>query len=330
MKNNALLTKVSGPIKKIGFKVKKHSPEILILTGVTGMVVSTVLACKATTKAGEIFDKAKEDIEIINQVKSDESKADEYSRTDEMKDRGIVYLQAGTKLAKLYGPALIVGVASITCVLASNNILRKRSAALAAAYATIDNGFKEYRERVVDRFGEEIDKELKYNVKAKNFEETIVDDKGKEKKITKTVKVIDGLEEYSQYARFFDEASPYWEKNSEYNTMFLNAQQQYANDLLRANGHLFLNEVYDMLGIPRSKAGQIVGWTYGGGSEGDEYVDFGIYDCNRMGSRDFVNGYERSILLDFNVDGNILDEPDFLYNESITRRNDPNRYKNEQ
>ena len=84
MKNNALLTKVSGPIKKIGFKVKKHSPEILILTGVTGMVVSTVLACKATTKVGEIFDKAKEDIEIINQVKSDESKADEYSRTDEI------------------------------------------------------------------------------------------------------------------------------------------------------------------------------------------------------------------------------------------------------
>ena len=59
-----------------------------------------------------------------------------------------------------------------------------------------------------------------------------------------------------------------------------------------------------MLGIPRSQAGAVVGWVLG---EGDDYIDFGMFDGNNMATRDFVNGYERSILLDFNVDGVIYD-----------------------
>ena len=90
--------------------------------------------------------------------------------------------------------------------------------------------------------------------------------------------------------------------------MYLRRQQDYANELLKAKGHLYLNEVYDILGLPRSKAGQIVGWVYDEKNPiGDNYVDFGIYEQNRAKNRDFVNGYEKTILLDFNVDGNILD-----------------------
>ena len=212
------------------------------------------------------------------------------------------------KLVKLYAPAVILGTVSITAILAGHNILRKRNVALAAAYATVDKGFKEYRGRVIERFGEELDKELKYNIRAKDVEEVKVNEEtGKEEISKKTVNVADP-NAYSDYARFFDDGCTGWTKDPEYNLMFLKDQQRYANDRLQSKGSLFLNEVYDMLGIPRTKAGACVGWIYDEKNPvGDNFVDFGIYDMYNERKRDFVNGYERTILLDFNVDGNILD-----------------------
>lgn len=307
MKKSEIMNKISRTFNKVSFQLKKHSPEIMVVAGVAGVVVSAVLACKATTKLSTILDGTKEELDSIHNCMEDESIAENYSKEDGKKDLAIVYAQTGIKLVKLYAPAVLIGALSITSILASNNILRKRNVALAAAYATIDKGFKEYRNRVVERFGEEIDRELKYNIKAKKFEETVVDENGKEKKSKTTVNVADP-NAVSGYARFFDDGCNGWEKDSEYNLMFLRAQQQYANDLLKSRGHLYLNEVYDLLGIPRTKAGQVVGWIYNTKNPvGDNYVDFGIYDTNREVVRDFVNGYERTILLDFNVDGNILD-----------------------
>jgi len=209
----------------------------------------------------------------------------------------------------LYAPAVLLGALSITSILVSHNILRKRNIAIAAAYATIDKGFKEYRNRVIERFGKDVDKEIKYNLKQKKFDTTTVDDNGKTKKGKEIVTIADDPNKYSQYARFFDDGCTGWEKDSEYNLMFLRAQQSYANDLLVAHGHLFLNDVYKMLGIPTTKAGQVVGWIYNTEKPtGDNFVDFGIYETNREAVRNFVNGYERTILLDFNVDGNIWEK----------------------
>lgn len=308
MKTSEIMKTVGGAFNKVSFQLKKHSPEILVVAGVVGTVVSAVMACKATTKISTIIDKTKEDVGTIHQCLEDESLAEEYTPDDSKKDLAIVYIQTGVKLAKLYAPSVILGALSITGILASNNILRKRNVALAAAYATVDQGFKDYRKRVVDRFGEQIDRELKYNIKAKKFETIEVDpETGKEKKVKETVDIADP-NTYSDYARFFDESCTGWEKNSEYNLMFLRAEQNYANDRLKARGYLYLNEVYERLGILGTKAGQIVGWVYNPDKpNGDNYVDFGIYDMAREKSRDFVNGYERAILLDFNVDGNILD-----------------------
>lgn len=309
MKKLEILSKAKTSLDVIGFKLKKHSPEILVVAGVVGTIASAVMACKATTKISTILDKSKEDIDAIHNMMNDGTHKDEYSKDDGKKDLAIVYIQTGFKFAKLYAPAVALGVLSITSILASNDILRKRNVAIAAAYATVDKGFKEYRSRVVEKFGEEVDKELKYNIKAKKIEEKTIDPKtGKETTTEKTVNVssIDG---YSDYARFFDESCRDWEKNSEYNLMFLRSQQQYANDLLVSRGHLFLNEVYDMLGIPRTTAGQAVGWLYDkNNAKGDNFVDFGIYEINREKSRAFVNGYERVILLDFNVDGDIMNK----------------------
>ena len=292
-------------LSRLGLKLKKHSPEILMVTGTIGVVTSAVMACKATLKVNDILEETKQDVDKINGVLENEEYADKYSEEDSKKDLVIVYVQTGIKLAKLYAPSVILGTLSLGAMITSNNILRKRNVALAAAYTVLDKGFKDYRKNVVERFGEKIDKELKYNIKAKTFETVTVDETGKEKKTKEEVDICD---EISDFARFFDEGSRYFTKDPEYNLMFLKNQERYANDKLKAKGYLFLNDVYRMLDIPETKAGQIVGWIYDEKCpNGDNYVDFGIYNTNREKSRDFVNGYEKVILLDFNVDGNILE-----------------------
>lgn len=318
--NLAITNNLTRSFHKVGFKFKKHSPEIFIVAGVIGTVASAVMACKATTKLERILADSKEKVEHVHKVLEDETlckkkviENDEikevvvYSEEDSKKDLAIIYAQTGFELVKLYGPAVVLGALSLTSILASNNILRKRNVALVAAYTAVDKSFKEYRGRVVERFGEALDKELRFNVKSKEIEEITVNEKGKEKIVKKNVEVVDP-NTTSDYARFFDNGCAGWEKDSEYNLMFLRRQQDYANEKLRSKGHLFLNEVYDMLGIHRTKAGNVVGWIYDEKNPvGDNYVDFGIYDIHKEQNRDFVNGIERSILLDFNVDGPILD-----------------------
>ena len=288
-------------------KVEKHSPEILMGVGVVGVVTGTVMACRATLKLNDILEEAQETRDKIKEVASNPNYEDKYTEEDAKKDLTINYVQTGVKVAKLYAPAVAVGVAGVGCVLASHDIMKKRNVALSAAYLTVDKSFKEYKQRVVDRFGEEVEKEIRYGIKAEEIVETVTDEEGNETTVTETVKTMNPTL-YSDYARFFDEASPCWQNDPEYNLMFLRAQQQYANDLLRAKGRLFLNDVYEMLGIEKTKAGQFVGWVYDRENpNGDNFVDFGIYDMSKERVRAFVNGYETNILLDFNVDGNIWD-----------------------
>lgn len=306
MKTNEIMNTITRKFHRIGFQLKKHSPEIFVVAGVVGGVTSAVMACKATTKAGDIIEDTKSQLDIIHKGMEDGNiRGVEYTKEDGTKDLTIVYTQTAVKFIKLYGPAVALGTVSIVSILAGHNITRKRNLALTAAYATIDNSFKQYRNRVIERFGEELDRELKYDVKTKEVEETVVNEDGTESTVKTTVNVIDP-NTISDYSRIFDECNPSWSKSPEHNLVFLKQQQNYANDLLKSRGHLFLNEVYDMLGFPRTQAGQIVGWVYDDVNPvGDNYVDFGIYNLDSERARAFVNGYERSILLDFNVDGNV-------------------------
>ena len=299
--------KLMKTYKKVELKAIKHSPEILAGVGVVGVVGSLVMACKTTTKLSDILEDSKEQLDKIKEVAADPAYEEKYSQDDAKKDTTITYVQTAMKVTKLYAPSVILCASSLGCLLASNNILKKRNAALSAAYMTVDKSFKEYRKRVADRFGEEVEKEIRYNIKAEEI--TKVDENGNE--VTETVKIMDGTDDpnsYSDYARFFDESCAAWQNDAEYNLTFLKAQQQYANDLLKAKGRLFLNEVYRMLGIDETKAGQVVGWVYNPDNPtGDNFVDFGIYNMQRERVRAFVNGYEPNILLDFNVDGVIWD-----------------------
>ena len=309
--NTELVNKVTRTFHKVGFKLKKHSPEILVVAGVIGTVTSAVMACKATLKISDVIDETKETIETIHDCIGKGLKTadgEEYTQEVANKDLTIVYIQTGWKFAKLYGPAVLLGVASIGCMVGSNQILRKRNIALGAAFTAIDKSFKEYRGRVIEKFGKDLDRELRFNTKAKQIEETVVDENGKESTVTKTVEIVDPNVTHSIYSVVFCEGNTGWTKNAELNKVFLLQQQNYANDKLRLNGVLTLNEVYDMIGAPRTAYGQLAGWVYTEDSSvGDNFVDFGIFDINSEKKCDFINGIERSIILDFNCIGNILD-----------------------
>lgn len=304
MKANEIMSKASGALNKIGFGLKKRNPEILVAVGVVGTVVSAVMACKATTKINTILDETKEQLGKIHEYAGNPDAAEKYNAEDAKKDTAIVYAQTGVKLAKLYAPAVGLGILSISSILASNNILRKRNMAISAALAAATQDFKDYRNCVIERFGKEVDHQLRYNIKAEEIEETVTDEKGKEKKVKKSIEVADP--NASGYVKYFTRSNPYWEEDSSYVEMFLRSQQNYANDKLKATGHLTLNDVYDMLGFHDSKAGMVVGWIYDlDHPNGDNYVEFDVKKVNLPNEQ---GGYEEAYAIDFNVDGNIYNE----------------------
>lgn len=307
MKKLDISNKITRTFGKAGLKVKKYSPEILIVAGVVGTVTSAVMACKATTKLNRVLDDGKEECLKVKEYVEANGYSEKYTEEDSKKDLTIINIQTGVKVAKLYAPSVILGTLSITAMLTSNNILRKRNVALAAAYTAVNNSFKEYRGRVVERFGKELDKELRYNIKTKEVDNTVTDENGNETTTKETVNVIDP-NTIDDTAKIWYEGNPGWSKDPEFNLMYLKKQQAYASDKLKAQGYLFLNEVYEMLGFPKTAAGQQIGWIYDEKNPiGDNFVDFGLYDIHDNRKIAFVNGDERAVLLEFNHDGNILE-----------------------
>jgi Family of unknown function (DUF6353) len=284
---------------------KKHSPTILLGAGIVSMVGSTVLACRATLQLEEVLDEIENDKSLAHRVKTavDRGEHESVTYTDEevRNDIRIILTRGAVQVTKLYAPSVILGGIGVVCLTKSHQILLERNAALTAAYIAVDTAFKEYRKRVVDRYGEETDREFRYG----SEDVDIIDEETG--KLTSTTRVAPG--EPSGYARWFDENNNNWNTPEfmEYNWLFLRTQQNWANDMLRARGHLFLNEAYSMVGLSHTSAGAIVGWVYDRNNKlGDNYVDFGCWAHQHNGTPiEFFNGREGAILLDFNVDGPI-------------------------
>lgn len=293
-------------------QVKKYSPEIMVGAGIVGAVASGVLACKATLKVNNVVSKSKESRQYIEDVHTgviEIAEGETYTEDDYKKDITINTVQTGVEIAKLYAPAVSLAAVSIASILGGQHILKKRYVASVAAYTAVNEGFKEYRGRVIERFGKDVDTELKTGIKAKKIDVAEVDENGETKMVKKKVNVVEGA---SEFARYFNSDSHCWEKNFDINIMFLRAQEQLANDILHARGHIFLNEVYDMLGMPHTQAGQVVGWVYDpNNTVGDNYVDFSIPTKDDIYMEhiapDGEKKYERAIPLDFNVDGYVLE-----------------------
>lgn len=305
-----ITAKMTKAFSMTALRVKKHSPEIMVILGVTGLVGSGVMACFATTKAPEIIEDAKNEIEEIHKTEEKATSSEELEaiKTENTKAIAAVYVKTGVRFVKLYGPSVALATVSAASILTSHKIMKNRNLAISAAYAAVAKDFESYQDRVRDRFGETVERELKLGTHKETIEETVTDpETGKTETVQKEVEVkTPGV--YSEYARCFDESSRAWEKDAEMNLNFLRCEQNWANEKLRARGYMFLNEILERLDIPVTKAGQVVGWVYDPeNGKGDNYIDFGIYDLYNPERRRFVNGYERSIWLDFNVDGNIYD-----------------------
>lgn len=305
MKSNLVSFKntLGSNLGKSGLKIKKFSPEILVIIGVGGIITSTVIACKATLKLEEAMAPKKEELKVVKEGRENFSK-EEYTDKEYRQDLALVRIRTGVEFAKLYWPAITLGAGSICCIIGSHNIMKKRNLGLMAAYKTLEEGYAQYRKRIIEAVGEEREYDLRHGLTHEKIETEETDENGKTKKVKKTVTVKDP-NSHSPYAKFFDNSCEYWSETPEYNYIFLKTQQNYANDKLRSQGHLFLNEVYDMLDIPRTQAGAVVGWVIS--KDGDNFVDFGLFDAESDATRRFINGLEDTILLDFNVEGVIYD-----------------------
>jgi hypothetical protein len=272
--------------------MKQHGPAVLTGVGVIGFGVTTVLVAKAAVKAKPLIDKANDEHQMLMGQEIDEK----YTKQEQAKDIGKLWIDHGGEILKIYGPAIAVGTLSVVSIVAAHGMMRKQQTALLAAYAALDTGFRAYRRRIEEEVGPERELELFRGVRRVEA----LDDEGKPCVIEQF-----SPDFASPYAIFFDETNPNWTKTAEYNKTFLMSQQDYANDRLRAYGFLFLNEVLESLGFDRTQAGQVVGWKLKKDGGVDGFVDFGIFNIADDISRAFVNGLERSVLLDFNVDGPI-------------------------
>lgn len=299
---NNIVKSATNALSKTKFQLQKHQPEIMVIGGVIGGVVAAVMACKATTKASEVLAESKDQIEQINTLANDADVTDDvYSEADHKRDLAIVYTQTAGNLVKLYAPAVILGGLSIASILGGHNILRKRNMALAAAYATLNTTFKDYRDRVVDRFGKDVEYQIRHNLKAEEITEKVEDpETGKTKKVKKTVFTRGDDKHEDGYSRLFDAACGNWNNDANLNRSFLSGAQNYFNDKLHAVGYVFLSDIYRYLGFRETPECRVVGWTLDG--NGDGYIDFG-FDQDDM----FMSGYNKDVWLDFNVDGPILE-----------------------
>lgn len=282
---------IGRAIAERGLLASENAPKILFGIGVVGMIGSTILACRATLKLDEELSTIERDIFVAKAVNQDPS----VSESEHSRDLATAYTHGAFRVVKLYAPSVILGAASIAALTKSHNILQDRNLALTAAYAAVDGAFQRYRGRVIDRYGEETDRDLLYESEAVDIldEET--------GKIVSTTQITDAPG--SVYARWYDEySSRNWSRDPDVNLLFLRSKQNYLNDRLRARGHVFLNEVYDELGLTHTTPGSVVGWRWNKDS-GDDHIDF-LRDVDRG----FFNGREGSILLDFNVDGVIYNK----------------------
>lgn len=323
MKIGNILNSIKPFIGRTAVKVKYNAPTIAVVTGVTAMVAGTVVACKKTPKAIEAVEHTKEQLEMIHDVHENglatvnsELVEVEYTEKDYKQDLAIVYSCAIWSLAKIYALPVLLEVGGAALIFGANKIMNKRVATLGASYTALKKAYDAYRTRVADRYGEDEEHRIFYNLKAVEMTEEYKDENGKKKTKKTTVDVVDeGHEHYlgnfegvacSPYARLFDKAhiadTSFWSDDPMYRLDYLENVEKWANRRLNNVGCVFLNEVYDRLGFARSQAGQHVGW-WAGNPDGDGRISIGMKKFK--GNEDFLNGFCDQILLDFNVDGDI-------------------------
>lgn len=304
--------KVTAVAGRTGLKLRKKSPELLLAAGLVGMGVSVVWACKQSSKAHKIKEKRDAELEEVHQVEKSveigEVSVEDYSPRDAGRDKLVVELRRAGRYVKLYwGPASVFAL-STASILVSYRILNKRYLGAVAAFNTVSGAFQDYRKRVIEDGGKELDRKYMYGAETETRTKTILDENGKKKKVKEEVEKIevDGVEG-PNYSVIFDRSNPNWDENFDFVTLFLRGQESVHTNILQSRGYVFLNEVREALGFPAIPDGQRIGWLKDC-PDGDNYVSFGVDDLTREDFVRFVNGQQDALILEFNHAGIIWDK----------------------
>lgn len=306
-----LLEKVGSVMKsttgRTGLVLKKYSPEITLTLGIVSFVATVVTASRASMKLYDVLEEDRRELINIDAYVEVNPDSEYVQNEDHKRDKLIVYSRLTVKTLKLYAPSIALGTVSIALILTSRNIMHKRYLAAVCAYNSVTEAFEAYRRRVVDEYGENLDKHFRYGTVYDEVSETVTDENGKKHKEKSIVESVDTSNvEGLTGAVIFDETNPNWDSNNGFNRSFLFAQQEHFTNILNSRGHIFLNEVYRGLGFPHTAEGALLGWIKPeDGREG--FVDFGLYNATE-GSKSFIDGRDNVVLLDFNVDGVIFDK----------------------
>lgn len=277
----------------------KYGPHVMMGLGIVGYGVSMYLTYKAALKVEGVNAEAKENFEKI-QHGHETYDPECYSEQDYKEDLKKAVIKKYVNLAIVFAPAIGMGVISTALVLGSHGILTQRNLALVAAYKALDLGFRSYRKNVIAEFGPEKDEEFRFGKKTKVLELQETNESGE---IVKKQEEVPAHLEASIYARWFDKkTSSQFRDDPIHSLNYLTNVQNHMNDILQSRGFVFLNEVYNDLGMEWSTAGQIVGWRKDG--DGNGYVDFGLHAPRNIL---LMQGKEATALLDFNVDGIMAD-----------------------
>ena len=314
--NAVTLKTVAGAIK---YQAVKHAPEIFVGTGITGMCVGAVLACKASTNSQSIIDELKAGMAQIEECKKlcAEQNDDRYTPQLELQDKIHHYTNAGVKFVKLYAPSVSIFTIGIGCILYGTGILKARNLGLAMGLEGMTNLYAKYRSNVINELGKDADNRFRYGLKEVSNVDVREDksDTTEVKTKKKATAVDTKITTMNPYSRWFSADNANWRKDAGMNRTFLMGQQNYANDKLKVQGHLFLNEVLKACGFKPTAIGAQVGWIYNPEDDTrDNFVDFGfmptIDGLVSVGDNDFYDSKEYDIHLDFNVDGPILNDID--------------------
>ena len=301
---------VVATASKVGFVLKENAPQILTGVGIAASIASTVLAVKETPKAIHVKDRLDENLESIQEciklrdkdfnIEYPDGAKTSYTDRDATNDKMHFYMLAGVGFAKTYWPAVVAMGIGVFCSIKGQQISVERNAALAAAYTAIDQSFKEYRSRVKKSMGEEKENDIYMGARSEKI-------KNEETGKKEATKVVDKDAPVAVYARWFDSSNAnYSDDDHEYNMSFIQGVENYYNQKLRTEGHVFLNQVYHALGFADTSTGAVVGWLYKpteDDPEGDGYITLRP-SINVTSDLDTVD--TAAIYIDPNVDGVII------------------------
>lgn len=304
--------KLAGKVVRKGkFFVLNNKSELYLIGGGIMIVAGNVVNCYQSTKLNDVLNRHNEACELVHE----DAEAGILTEKEEKASITHQYMRTGMAFAKLYGPGVLLNVIGFALIGKSHGIMRSRNEALLAAYGAMSTAYNNYRKRIIDKYGEEEDRCIKYGIVKKEGEQVTIDERGREIVDVVPQDYIDPeapmASPYTFVVSVSDNSvdgvdSPLYLKHD------LLALQADFNDILKTEGHVFLNDILRKLerpGDPNSvhpyDAGQIVGWRYieGGNPNGDNCIDFGILSAKNL---DFLNGNRDYCILDFNVDGAIL------------------------